>query len=421
MTDTGRVYYKRNFFAFLWHALFLALAQNFTDTNTIIPSMILNAGGTTVHIGIQTAIMIGGSNFMQILFAGFLSRKEKKKGYLILGISLRISALFSLSVLLYKSNAIEKGLIIWLIFIIISVFSFSGAFANISYVDILGKSIKKSRRKQFFTLRQTIISSGILISALIVRKLVRLHPYPFNYSLLFSIASALLLTASIGFWIIRERPTDLSNSSLWKRSIVSAYVHIFKSDKNIRMYLLLINCAGLGLTLVPFYVGLAKQNLGLDSKIIGNFLLVQIVGMIISNYVWHRLLKSSSYKGVVRIYAILGSIIPILALFLSGELGPSSYKRLYPLVFFLAGFNFSAYQIFISGILLEISHEYNRALYTALSGAGSITTIVFPLIGGLLISLLGYTIVFLFDIVFIGLSIIIVNKLVCPPPSFENY
>ncbi len=414
-TNNGNTddYHRRNFLSFLWHALFLALAKNFTDINTIIPSMIINAGGTSIHLGIQTAIMIGGANFMQIVFAGFLSRKAYKKGYLILGISLRILSLFSLGVLLYVSSFLNGNYILIIIFIIITVFSFSGAFANISYTDILGKSIRREDRKKFFTLRQTIVSSGIFISALIVRKLVKLYTYPLNYSFLFNIAGGLLFIASIGFWLIKEKETDFGESELREKSIFKAYIQIFKDDKNVRYYLLLINSMGFGLTMVPFYVYLAKQNLGLSAKVVGDFLLVQIIGMIISNYVWHIIVKRRSYRGIAKAYAIIGMIIPILALIFSGEIGRYLNERLYIIVFFLAGFNNSAYQIAVPGVLLEISKEHNRALYTALSGAGSITTIVFPLIGGILIKLLGFPVVFLIGILMTEITFLAIKNIVC--------
>jgi len=35
---------KINFKAFLWHSAFLALASNFMDVDTIIPSMLIKAG-----------------------------------------------------------------------------------------------------------------------------------------------------------------------------------------------------------------------------------------------------------------------------------------------------------------------------------------------------------------------------------------
>jgi hypothetical protein len=42
---------KRNFFAFLWHAVFLAFAKNFMDVDTVIPAMLIESGGGAVILG----------------------------------------------------------------------------------------------------------------------------------------------------------------------------------------------------------------------------------------------------------------------------------------------------------------------------------------------------------------------------------
>jgi hypothetical protein len=71
---------RNNFYAYLWHAIFLALAQNFMDVDTIVPSMLIDAGGNSFHIGLLTAILLGGSSFMQIVFSPYLNNKPEKKG-----------------------------------------------------------------------------------------------------------------------------------------------------------------------------------------------------------------------------------------------------------------------------------------------------------------------------------------------------
>ena len=398
---------KINFFSFLWHALFLAFAKNFMDVNTIIPAMLINAGGTTTDLGILTAIMIGGASFMQIVFAGFLFKRRRKKKYLLTGIYLRVSALLGMGFLLAQASRMPAVYIISSIFILISIFSFSGSFANISYTDILGKSIAPESRKKFFVVRQIIVSIGILVSAIIVRYLVRHYEYPQNYNILFISAGVLLLIASFGFWMIREKPTDFESSGINFLSVFKAFKKMFIEDRNLRYYMLLVNSTGIGLTLVPFYILLAKERIGLPAETVGNLLLLQIIGMIASNLLWKFLIKKGAYKGLVRTYAVISSVLPILALLFSAS------KTIYLFIFFLSGFNISAYQIAIPGILLEISKEQNRALYTALSGAGSFFTILFPIIAGVLIPRLGYPPVFGFSIVIIAASILFVNKLNC--------
>jgi len=127
---------KYNFKIFLWHAIILAFAQNFMDVDTVIPAMVIESGGNSIHVGIMAAIMIGGSSFNQLFFAPVLSNILFKKKYLLFGINLRIVSLFSLSFILYLFVAKSSISVLWILFLLISVFSFSGAFTNISYIDI---------------------------------------------------------------------------------------------------------------------------------------------------------------------------------------------------------------------------------------------------------------------------------------------
>jgi len=107
--------------------------------------MLVEAGGNGLHIGLMTAIMLGGSSFTQLIFAPFINNYPYKKKYLLLGINARIASLLCMGLVLYFSM---KGVfVIWLIFLLITFFSFGGAFANVSYTDLLGKSLYQSTRK----------------------------------------------------------------------------------------------------------------------------------------------------------------------------------------------------------------------------------------------------------------------------------
>ena len=74
--------FKKNFKAFIWHGLFLAVASSFMDIDTIIPAMLIKAGGGEILLGFLTAIMIGGAGVLKLVFASLLSHKnEKNRSY----------------------------------------------------------------------------------------------------------------------------------------------------------------------------------------------------------------------------------------------------------------------------------------------------------------------------------------------------
>ncbi|MBL7093624.1 hypothetical protein ISS22_06580 [candidate division KSB1 bacterium] len=199
---------QHNYYSFLWHAVFLALAINFMDMDTIIPAMMLDAGGSALQLGILTAIMLGGGKVAQLFFAPFLNNQPSKKGYLLGGINGRILSLGAMALLFCFSSQINNNLIIWLIFILISLFSFGGAFAGINYVDIFGKSILENKRKQFFSIKHVLSNIFVFLSAFLARKILTAYGYPINYASLFLIAAVLLGVASLGFWKVKEIPVS---------------------------------------------------------------------------------------------------------------------------------------------------------------------------------------------------------------------
>ncbi len=401
---------KINFNAFIWHSAFLALASNFMDVDTIIPSMLIKAGGGSVHLGILTAIMLGGSSLFQLFFASFLSNRPSKKKYLLVGIYLRVAALFFLSLLFFNSESIPSDLIILLIFLFISLFSFSGSFANVSYVDILGKSVRDTKRKKLFSTKQIINSIGIFASALVVRELLKYYNYPLNYSMLFLFAAILLLIASLGFWKLREIKSVVKNENGFIKFFTLIPSEIRK-NVNLKYYLLIINSLGLGLSLLPFLILYAKVNFGLSYTLIGNFLLFRTIGMLGAGLFLYKYSNRFLYRNLLKFSISLAGLLPLISLIFSHS------SSLFQLIFILSGIFVTVFRVAIEGVLLEISTNENRTVYAGISGAGNILTTLFPLFAGVLISIIGYHVLFIAVSLIIFLSYIFVSRLRCKPAT----
>ena len=381
---------KHNYNAFLWHATFLALTSAFTEINTVLPSLIVNVGGGTMQIGLLTAIMVGTPIIGQLLFASYLHMQPRKRGFLLLGIWLRVTALAIVALILSATDIISPQVLISLVFLLMFIFSLSGTFAGVSYTDILGKSLALEQRGQFFVRRQILASGALLVSAPISRWVLGSFDYPDNYVWMFGLAAGLLFIASFGFWAIREPEVQPAASAHSFLKVLTAIPQHLRDNPPLRHYILLINLTGFGLTLMPFYVAYASKHYGLSGGQIGNYLLVQIVGMLLSSIVWGKLVKRFGFRGVVRGYILCGTLLPVLVLSLSGLPLP-----IFLLVFFLMGVAISARKIAFEGLLIEITTNTNRALHNGIVGATSLTTALFPLVAGGLILWVGYLPVFL--------------------------
>ena len=396
---------KNNFRSLLWHAGFLALAQNFIDIDTVIPAMMVDSGGTAMHIGILTAIMLGGSSVTQLIFAPFISNYAYKKKFLLLGINSRIFALLFIGIILYFTAYFGDDYRILLIFILISIFSIGGAFANISYTDILGKSIAEPSRKPFFSVRQVFTGVILLASVFLARFVLTADEYPLNYAHMFFIGFIALAIASLGFWNLKEvTPSRLNVKS------PGHFVRLIKSELNknqqLGHFLGFINTMGISIGLLPFVVLYAKENFGTHSSDTASFLLFKVIGSVFMGLLLFVFARKFRYRNLLFLNVALAFILPLFLL-LASDAPPLN------LVFFIGGIIFATYSISMNGVLLEVSGTTNRALYTGITGAGNILPALFPLLGGWMIMQFGYPAFFILYMATILSSLYFIIKLKC--------
>ncbi|MBN2262068.1 MAG: MFS transporter [Prolixibacteraceae bacterium] len=396
---------NHNFKAFLWHAGFLAFAQNFMDVDIIIPAMVIESGGKAMHIGILTAIMLGGSSFTQLFFAPYISHVPFKKKYLIIGISTRILALFALGIILLYLRNNQSAAILWLIFLFITLFSLAGAFTNISYNDILGKSVLPAKRKSFFSAKQTIAGAIVLFSAFLATKVLAAFKFPTNFGAMFFIGAILLLIASVGFWNIKEiEPSGLKINGF------KAFIRILSKEltinKKLTYFLGFINTQGIIISFLPFVMLYAKQTLHTQSSDTGSFLLFKVIGIVIISLLVFFISNKIRYNKLLYFNVFLSTVL-IIATFLVND------QYLLRYIFVLGGITFSLYTITMNGLLLEVSTTENRAIYTGFAGAGNIFPALLPIIGGGIISVFGFNAFFILYLIIVFSSIFFIYKIDC--------
>ena len=396
---------KNNVYSLLWHASFLAFARTFMDVDTIVPAMLIEAGGSAMHVGVMTAIMLGGASFTQLIFAPFISNFEYKKKFLLFGINARILALFLLGLMLYFSGLLHGSYTILFIFFLITIFSLGGAFSNISYTDILGKSVDPSSRKPFFSTRQVITGSILLLSAFLARKVITLNSFPENYASMFFIAFLSLFVASLGFWRIKEH---LPSKLLVRNP--GHFISLIKSElsRNSKLgyFLGFINTMGISIALMPFIMLYAKQMFHTDSAHTGMFLIFKVLGSVSVGFILITIFKKFKYKYLLYGNVLLVTSVVAILLFYPGQ--PPFY-----ILFLMGGVIFASYSISMNGILLEVSGIENRALYTGIAGAGNILPALFPLLGGWIIEQYGFREFFVLYILLILSSLFFIYKLNC--------
>jgi len=396
---------NHNYYAFLWHAGFLALAQNFMDVDTVIPAMLIESGGNAMHVGIMSAIMLGGSSFTQLIFAPYISNKPFKKKFLVLGINSRVLSLLALGLMFFFIKSQQSTIILWFIFLFITLFSLGGAFTNISYTDILGKAVNEEKRKTFFSTKQIIAGVVVLLSAFWAKKTLTISSFPVNYAYMFIIGGTLLLVASGGFWKVKEQvPSVLKISGL--RDFFKVLKSELTNNKKLKYFLGFVNTQGIAISFLPFVILYAKKIFNTDSSDTGSFLLFKVIGVVIVSIMVLLVAKKIKYKWLLYSNVLLSLFLSIIVIYIDNT---STLKYL----FILGGVIYSLYSITMNGLLLEVSGNQNRALYAGFAGAGNIIPAVFPLAAGWIISRFGFQAFFGLFMFIVSFAIYFIYKIDC--------
>jgi len=116
--------------------------------------------------------------------------------------------------------------------------------------------------------------------------------------------------------------------------------------------------------------------------------------------------KKIRYRYLLYSTVLLTLFIPLFVMSLNGASG-------FFWIFIVGGIVYALYTISISGILLEVSDNQNRALYTGIAGAGSILPTLFPILAGWIIKAYGFNIFFIMFMVVVTSSLFFIYKLHC--------
>lgn len=387
---------------FLWHSLFLALTMAMIDFNTVFPSLVDRLTELKLIFGFLYSIMLGAPLLFNIIFSHFMKRYEYKKKFLLIGIYFRALSFLGMSISVFLFGESKPTVVIMSFFFLIFLFSISGGFAGLSYSELIGKLFKSEERGNLYSFIQLIGSISAFGGGLIVTRVFSLGniAYPLNYVILLFIGFAGLIVSSVGFHFIKEPPSIViskENDSLL--NYIKEIPSLLKNDFTFLRFIIVENIASFSLMILPFYMVYARDSFNLDQSYIGKYLLFQITGTILSNFVWGFLSRRFGSKSVVKICIFMGGSIPILALILS-KFGPTIYS----LVFLFVGFVISGRKIGFDSYLLDITPEDKRTIYLGVRGTLNIFVVILPILGGIFIDMIGYPITFIMVSILMYLS-----------------
>lgn len=416
---------RRNFGFALLQGTFMRINLSFVDASTVLSAFIYKLTQSDFLVGLTGSMMAAGWMWPQLLVSNLLEHRQRKMPYYALGMSVRVLAWLAISYCTVRIGAESPILLAGCFLGFYFLSSSSMGVSTLPYMDIVSKSIAPNRRARFFSLRQMLggffgIWVGFLVRAMLGKeeeftgilggitqffKTLSVYlissiglsdaelGFPSNYAFLFICSVIAAFLSFISFLGIREpiHPVNATRQPIWQH--LKQGPHFLRTDKNYRRFIFFrigTHFAGMA---SPFYVPYALEVLDVSEADIGFFIVCSALSGVISNAMWGYIGEKYGVRWLLIISVGLMSFPPIIA-FLSGLLPTSLHVPAYMLIFTIGGILANGVMVGFMSYMLNIAPPRSRPSYIGFMNTLLVPVSFAPVIGGLLVPLIGYRTLF---------------------------
>ncbi len=370
------------------HGFFLTIGTTIAEPSTILPLIVNHFGGSSMLVGFFAALLRGGAVVVQ-LFAAFQAQSYAlMMPYMRRVFVIRFLAWFFIGVAIVLFGEESPNLTLFCIGLGLFLFSFSAGFGAIYFKDIIAKIFSHKFRGKTMAYRQFFSGAGGLLSGALAGWILHAYEAPYSYGYLFMISSFIMGLGYIAFGTIDEPiKEDVSKrENSFKKFLHNSWLTL-KEDKDLQIQLKTFLLAYAYLIALPFIILDAQTKIELDGVAIGSLITTQMVGAMLSNFLWGRLSGKGKNKLTANI-SILMQIIAILMAFVASSL----YE--YAFIFFLIGAALDGNRIASGNLILSIAPEQKRPVYVAIQINIVSFGLFFSILGGAILHFFSYTVLY---------------------------
>ena len=388
---------------FRWNAFWFAvdniafgIGLAFLNQSTVLPTFVSRLTESPLLIGMIATIQNGTWLLPQLISAGLVAGKPRKRRYLLAPSVVGRPSYLILAALVFTVGAESSTLLLVAFFGAIALYTFCDGLTSVPWFDIYAKAIPADRRGRYTGAVQ-IAAGAIGIGLGGVVGYILAHPslpFPRNYAVLFALAGVTGLLDLAALAMIRE-PAEPAREVQVRRSIggfLRLVGPILRQDPRFLRVNLVRLAFGAGTVIFPFYIVYANRSLGLGAEHVGFFLSAQVAGGVVGALFLGLLTDHHGSHVAMRAAIASAALAPAIALlthFAGPALGPG-LVYVTAGIFVAIGVTFSSWFLGFMNYLLEIAPPDQRTTYTGLFNTIGGTLLVVPLLAGWLVEVASY-------------------------------
>jgi len=370
------------------HGFFLAIGTTIAEPSTILPLIVNYFGGSSMLVGFFAALLRGGAIVVQLFAAFHAQSYQLMMPYLRRIFFIRFISWFFIGIAIIVFGDNYPDITLASIGFGLFMFSFSAGFAAIYFREIMAKIFSHKFRGKTMAYRQFFSAVGGLISGALAGWILHSYEAPLSYGLLFIISSFIMGFGYLSFSLVDEPiKEDVPKKEKSFKEFLSNSFKLLKADKALQIQVTTFLLAYGYLIALPFIILDAQQRINLDGIAIGSLITTQMVGAMLSNFLWGKL----SGSGKNKLTAMVAISLQIFAIILAWN-ASSLYE--YMFVFFLVGASVDGNRIASGNLILKLAPAQKRPVYIALQMNIVSLGMFFSIAGGIILHYLDYEVLY---------------------------
>lgn len=337
---------------------FNRIGDGLVDPKLVLAWLVTSLGAGAFWVGLLVPLREAGALLPQLFTASRLRFVPVRKWWWVIGAGLQAIAVAGMVLTALTLTGAAAGASIATL---VAVFAVARSISSVSYKDVLGKTIEKSRRGEVSGTAATIAAAGILIFGLIL--MFGIAEYSTIVIGALSIASLMWVLAAITFARLHEEPSIITATA--GESATKQYLMYLRTDRELQKFLVVRGLLVATAVAPPFILLLANAAAGSFVTQLGALVVASSFASFVSGRLWGTL----SDKSTALVLAITG-VVTSLTLVVSVVAATSSlYETVWflPLVLFSIMVMYQGVRLARTIHLVNIANEHTRAGYTAVS------------------------------------------------------
>ena len=387
---------RKNYLKGVFNGAVFALGEAASNPGLVLTLLVRQLGGSFFLVSLLPVIQNIGYLLPQLIVGGRVQALAYKMPIYRRFALLRIIAMMAVVVSSVYATQIDSTIALSAIIICNALFYFGGGVTTLSFQDVVAKIIPSHTRGRFFGMRQLC---GGLLAFLIGGPLVRWllsdtspFVFPYNFAIISLFSLCCYAMAMAVFATVEEPKAPQVVPAIPFIDALRAAPHMLRGNILYRRFIWARLCLIIGRIAEPFYIIYITEQLNLPKSTSGILIAAGAVAAALSNMLWGRL---GDRKGMQWLLSFTGSlaVLPPLMMIAAPFLLPYGTHIILPwilLISLMIGMSADGIGIASMTFLLEVAPAAQRPLYMGLAntllGIGAIV----PIIGGVLITTVGY-------------------------------